>query len=202
MNLKNKYYFWEKEISSKVCDDIIKLGLSKDKKQGSISNHKIKGSKLKKIRDSNVVFLNDHWLFKLIFHHVSTANKMAGWNFDIDYTENMQFTIYGKNQHYDWHCDSAEEPYDCPHDIKKHGKVRKLSVTVSLTDPKEYKGGDFEFDFRTHKDVNKIKFYKSKKIKPKGSIIVFPSYTWHRVLPVTSGTRYSLVAWVCGRPFR
>ena len=202
MNLKNKYYYWQKELSPKICDDIIKLGLSKDKKKGTIFNPKIKGYRLKKLRDSNVVFLDEHWLFKLIFHYVKTANEMAGWNFDIDYTENMQFTIYNKNQHYGWHCDSSEIPYDCPHDIKKHGKIRKLSVTVSLTDPKEFKGGDFEFDFRTYNDIKKTKFIKPKEIKPKGSILVFPSHTWHRVLPVTTGTRYSLVAWVCGKPFK
>ena len=199
MNLKNKYYFWKKELSPKVCDDIIKLGLSKEKKQGSIYDYKVKGKKLKKLRDSNVVFLDEPWLFKLVFFYVNTANKLAGWNFDIDYVENMQFTIYNKNQHYGWHCDSSEIPYDCPKDIKKHGKVRKLSVTISLTDPKKYKGGEFEFDFRTHNDV---KFYKTKEIKSRGSMVIFPSFMWHRVLPVTSGTRYSLVVWVCGKPFK
>jgi hypothetical protein len=27
-------------------------------------------------------------------------------------------------------------------------KIRKLSVTCSLSDPKDYKGGELEFDFR------------------------------------------------------
>ena len=37
--------------------------------------------------------------------------------------------------------------------------------------------------------------------KVKGTIVVFPSFVWHRVTPVTSGTRYSLVNWLQGRPF-
>ena len=75
-------------------------------------------------------------------------------------------------------------------------------MSISLSDPKEYKGGDFEFDFRQHVNIKKNSFLKAKELKPKGSIIVFPSYIWHRVLPITSGTRYSLVAWVCGKPFK
>jgi len=41
-----------------------------------------------------------------------------------------------------------------------------------------------------------------KEILPKGSIVVFPSFVWHRVQPVTKGTRYSLVVWNLGYPFK
>ena len=52
-----------------------------------------------------------------------------------------------------------------------------------------------------------MNFTKSSKelcteIRPQGSVIVFPSFVWHRVTPVTKGTRYSLVLWTCGQPFR
>ena len=58
--------------------------------------------------------------------------------------------------------------------------------------------------------VNDHDFERNKKrptkacteIRPRGSIIVFPSFCWHRVAPVTKGTRYSLVMWNLGRPFR
>jgi len=36
----------------------------------------------------------------------------------------------------------------------------------------------------------------------KGNIIVFPSYCWHKVFPVTSGERYSLVGWYLGAPYK
>ena len=55
---------------------------------------------------------------------------------------------YKKGQFYDWHCDSFEEPYNQPENVNTHGKQRKLSMTVSLTNPEEYEGGDLEFDFR------------------------------------------------------
>ena len=41
-----------------------------------------------------------------------------------------------------------------------------------------------------------------KEILSKGSIIVFPSFVWHRVKPVTKGTRYSIVMWNLGYPFK
>ena len=80
--------------------------------------------------------------------HRHQANANAGWNFDWDWSESCQFTEYKKDHFYDWHCDSFEEPYNRPDNENTHGKVRKLSMTVSLTDPDEYEGGDLEFDFR------------------------------------------------------
>jgi PKHD-type hydroxylase len=81
-----------------------------------------------------------------------------------------------------------------------HGKLRKLSVVISLSDPKDYEGGDFEFQFRGSDDPTLTKIVP--EIKPKGSVLVFPSYIWHRVKPITKGLRYSLVAWVRGNPYR
>ena len=84
-------------------------------------------------------------------------------------------------------------------------KIRKLSVTCQLSDQTEYKGGELEFDFRNYDpymrdEVEHVK--QAKDILTKGSIIVFPSFVWHRVKPVTEGTRYSLVLWNLGRPFK
>jgi PKHD-type hydroxylase len=80
------------------------------------------------------------------------------------------------------------------------GKIRKLSVTVSLSDPKNYKGGNLKFDFGPHSAGGR--FHTCTEIRPRGSIIVFPSHVYHQVTPVTQGTRYSLVAWNLGYPFK
>jgi PKHD-type hydroxylase len=82
------------------------------------------------------------------------------------------------------------------------GKIRKLSVTVSLTDPKEYKGGELEFDFRNEDPDKKRAMRTCTEILPKGSVVVFPSFVWHRVKPVTKGVRHSLVIWNLGYPFK
>ena len=81
-----------------------------------------------------------------------------------------------------------------------HGKLRKLSMTVSLTNPDEYEGGDLEFDFRNQDEASQPRI--CEEIRPKGSVIVFPSFVWHRVKPVTKGIRHSLVCWNLGYPFK
>jgi PKHD-type hydroxylase len=100
--------------------------------------------------------------------------------------------------------------WDKPYDRKdannpEHGKIRKLSMTCQLTDGSEYEGGELEFDFRNYdphmrEEAKHLK--QAKEILPKGSIIVFPSFVWHRVKPVTKGVRYSLVMWNLGYPFK
>jgi len=78
-------------------------------------------------------------------------------------------------------------------------------MTCQLTDGSEYEGGELEFDFRNydpHMREESQHLKQAKEILPKGSIIVFPSFVWHRVKPVTKGTRYSLVMWNIGYPFK
>ena len=133
------------------------------------------------------------------------ANRNAGWNFQWDYSESCQITKYGVGQYYGWHCDSWDGPYEKPDDLNSHGKIRKLSVTISLTEPNEYEGGNLEFDMRNQKDWEQDKTKAIRicnEIRPRGSIVVFPSFVWHRVAPVTKGTRYSLVIWNLGWPFK
>ena len=79
------------------------------------------------------------------------------------------------------------------------GKVRKLSVTVNLTTPTNYDGGNLKFDMGPHAVK---RYHVCKEIRPRGSVIVFPSHIYHQVTPVTRGTRYSLVMWNLGHPFR
>jgi PKHD-type hydroxylase len=77
--------------------------------------------------------------------------------------------------------------------------VRKLSISVQLSDCSEYEGGELEFQPRDVQDPNHT--IACTEAQTKGSIIIFPSYVWHRVKPVTKGTRYSLVIWNLGRPY-
>ena len=208
MNLQNYYYYFKSAIPSKICDEIIKFGLEQKsqialtgivKDDDNPTEEEIK--ELSSLRKSDVVWMDGAWIYKEIHPYIETANAEAGWNFDWDFSEACQFTIYEKNQYYGWHYDSAPEPYDDPNNLNIHGKIRKLSVTISLSDESEYEGGDFEFDFRNN-DGEKNQSSVCKEIRPKGSIVVFPSFVRHRVKPVTSGTRYSLVIWNLGKPFR
>ena len=209
MNLNNHYCYFKSALPSRLCDDIIKHGLSHKEtlgKTGDFDNKKLSKNDvndLKRKRNSNIVWLNDPWIYKELQPYIHKANKTAGWNFQWDMSESMQFTKYKLNQYYDWHCDSWNKPYE--QEGPQKGKIRKLSMTCQLTDGSEYEGGELEFDYRNYDPHmrNEAKHLKQvKEILSKGSIIVFPSFVWHRVKPVTSGTRYSLVVWHLGRPFR
>jgi len=206
MNLKNYYWYFQKAIPESFCDKIIKEGFKKNPQSGRILNQKNKLSekeekKLKKLRNSNIVWLNNKWIYEKLHPYINVANINAGWNFEWDWSEPAQFTIYNKNQHYHWHCDSHKDPYDRPDDLNHHNKTRKLSMTLSLSDPKDYKGGELEFDFRDSTNGEPV-LKKCTEILPKGSLVVFPSFVYHRVRPVTKGTRLSLVIWSIGYPFK
>ncbi len=214
MNLNNYFWYFQSAIPERICDLIVKYGKSEKQKEhmaitggygrdrdlqkNPLTDNEI--NDIKKKRNSNIVWMNDKWIYKEIQPYINQANRNAGWNFEWDWSESCQFTKYKLNQYYDWHCDSWDKPYAEPGPTQ--GKIRKLSVTVSLSDPKDYKGGELEFDLRNEDPDKKSNIHVCKQILPKGSLVVFPSFVWHRVKPVTSGTRYSLVIWNLGRPFK
>ena len=212
MNLQNYYYYFQSALTPRFCDELIKYGISQQEQLALTGGQTEKVNKgkplddkdiidLKKKRDSNIVWLNDRWIYKEIQPFIHQANKLAGWNFDWSFSESCQFTKYKLNQFYDWHADAWESVYDNPSNPDTHGKIRKLSVTCSLSAPEDYEGGELEFDFR-NTDPDKQSVRKCAEIKPRGSIVVFPSFVWHRVKPVTKGTRYSLVIWNLGYPYK
>jgi PKHD-type hydroxylase len=217
MNLSNHYWYFSGVLTPQFCDDVIAYansqkeqmaitggyGRDRDLNKKPLNKEEIKD--LKRKRNSDLVWLNDTWIYKELHPYVHEANARAGWNFEWDRSESCQFTKYKHNQYYDWHCDGWDKPYERKEGDPDNGKIRKLSMTCQLTDGSEYTGGELEFDFRNYdphmRDESKHRV-QCKEILPKGSIIVFPSFVWHRVKPVTSGTRYSLVVWHLGRPFK
>ena len=208
MNLTNYYWYFKSAIPENICDDISKYGKQLQEQMavtGGLDNKKLNKKQLidlKKKRDSDIVWINERWVYKEIQPYIHRANAAAGWNFNWDYSESCQFTKYKKGQYYDWHCDSWDRPYQRKQGDPSNGKIRKLSVTVTLSDPKDYKGGELEFDFRNNDPDKKSSVRKCTEILPKGSLVVFPSFVWHRICPVKSGERNSLVIWNLGYPFQ
>ena len=209
MNLFNYYYYFPSVLTPRFCDEVIKYANAQKEEMartGGYGDRKLNKQEvldLKRKRNSDLVWLNDTWIYKELHPYVHKANREAGWNFDWERSESCQFTKYKLNQYYDWHCDSWKESYVRQReDDQSHGKIRKLSVTVTLSDPKDYKGGELEFDFRDLDPDKKPNIQKCKEILPKGSLVVFPSFVWHRVCPVKSGERNSLVIWNLGWPFK
>ena len=198
MNYKKLFYYFDSAFSPFLCDKIIEEGYSNNPDfaltgKAGYTRSKKEIEKTKEIRNSNVSWINDWWVKKELEPYVKRANEMAGWNFNFTKSEASQFTIYEPGEYYDWHRDAQNYPYT---QGEQNGKIRKLSVTVSLSNPEDYEGGFLEFS--RENDFNKKYFYKVREILPRGSICVFPSYTWHRVSPVTKGKRLSLVQWNLG----
>ena len=210
MQLQNYYWYYQSAVPSRICDEIVKYSKSiQDQiaRTGNFNNIKKLNQKqikdLKKKRDSDIVWLNERWVYKEIQPYVHQANADAGWNFQWDFSENCQFTKYNKGQYYDWHCDGWDRPYQKQQGDPSNGKIRKLSVTVSLSEGGvDYKGGELEFDFRNLGPDKKRYGRKCKEILPKGSLVVFPGFIWHRVCPIKKGTRHSLVMWNLGWPYK
>jgi PKHD-type hydroxylase len=125
------------------------------------------------------------WIYEKLGGMVEEANREL-WKFNLySMDEMIQYTEYYQDGgHYDYHLDiGGGYPLN----------QRKISITVQLTGPDEYSGGDFE-----------ILRGKSPESLPKlkGCVLVFPSYLLHRVTPVTGGTRKSLVLWVGGDSYK
>ena len=76
-----------------------------------------------------------------------------------------------------------------------------MSLICNLTDPKKFTGGEVEFDVTNLARKEKV-ILQCKEVKQQGTIVIFPSYIWHRVKPVKSGTRKSIVNWSVGDPWK
>ena len=96
--------------------------------------------------------------------------------------------------------DQFRKPYN-KFDPNHNGKIRKISMSLQLTDGSEYEGGDLEFCSENIPSKDR-EFTSCKDARNKGTFIFFPSFLFHRVKPVTKGIRKSLVVWFIGRPYK
>ena len=194
MLLKHNYYYFKQAVPIKTCKKILKAGRSKIKEVATTLD---KSSY--KDRKCKIAWINDKWIYDIINPLIHTANKEAGWNFQWDWNESSQFTIYEKGHYYGWHMDQYLPKKN--KDKNLDGKIRKLSLTLQLTDRTEYDGGDFQCRWIDHRKKNLLDTVTIDDAKDIGTIIIFPSFIHHQVLPITRGKRESLVNWSVGRVF-
>jgi len=147
---------------------------------------------VEKYRISNVKFHERNqdtaWIFDRLNFVIQAINEKF-YNFNLNGYSKFQYTTYNSEDsgHYDWHMDMTMGKYEMP-DIEH----RKLSLTLLLNDT--FMGGQF--------CINVGKEDKADMpMMKKGRILLFPSFMNHRVMPVTMGTRRSLVVWVLGPKF-
>lgn len=176
----NTYAYWEKAFTPEECKKIIKI--AKDKGL-------IKGTTRDKsdIRESEICWLyssdNLDWVFRKITDIVLNLNDRF-FQFDLHgLNEGLQFTNYkAPSNKYGKHIDKSF-----------NSLIRKLSLSIQLTNPKEYEGGEL-FLYEEEKGT--------EMKKEQGTLILFPSYILHEVKPVIKGERNSLVSWVTGKQFK
>jgi PKHD-type hydroxylase len=180
------FAWWEKFLTPEECKEIIKDNKAK-LKQGRVSGKELINQK---IRDSHIYFISPipkyHWLFQKLSEVILNLNERF-FKLELNgLTEGVQFTNYkaqkGKEGFYGKHTDCVF-----------NGIIRKLSISIQLSDPKTYEGGDLLL----YPEAEPLKMKKGQ-----GTLVIFPSYTLHEVTPVTKGERNSLVCWVNGPPFK
>jgi len=174
------YAYSEKVFSKIECEKIIKIA----KNEGLIKGT-TRGKTDVRLSDITWLYANDdlQWVFRKITDVVLFLNNKY-FNFDIfGLNEGLQFTNYkAPSDKYGKHID------------RSHGTlVRKLSISIQLTDPKDYQGGEL-FLYEDEKGL--------EMSKEQGTLILFPSFILHEVKPVTKGERNSLVSWVTGKQFK
>ena len=138
-------------------------------------------------RMTDVAWVKDQSLLLMLLRMVKQINRQAHWNLNISGVEPVQFGSYGESGFYDWHIDQ--------HPKIINGVVRKISMSLFLNE--DYEGGEFDLELYSPDTDPRFKTFKLKT----GSAIFFQGDQWHRVRPVTSGLRKSLVAWFYGPPY-
>jgi PKHD-type hydroxylase len=131
------------------------------------------------LRKGSVAWLATPWLSARLGEAVATINE-AHFGFHLKGLEPLQYARYAEGDHFDWHVDMG------------HGNQRKLSLTVQLSDPSEYAGGDLVLRLGSRFEAME---------RAQGAVIAFPSWVPHCVEPVRQGVRRGLVAWAHGPAF-
>ena len=180
------YYYFTNAFTEQELEKIIEIGESQPKIKATTVGEDV-SQKESDYRVSDIAWLSNNPKTSFVFEKISDLAIKANsemWNFDIwDFQDDLQYTTYyGNGGHYDWHADLGVGISN-----------RKLSVVLQLSNPDEYEGGDLQMN--TGGSILNIP-------REKGLICFFPSFVLHRVTPLSSGLRRSLVTWLCGANLR
>jgi PKHD-type hydroxylase len=187
--VQEEFAYWEGFLTKEDIDTILALPNWHDIGQAQVgdNSHSVMN---KEIRTTDVAW----WLpcektkhiWEKIVNVIAEANNQF-FHFDLTGCyEPAQLGLYKAKDkgHYDWHIDCG----------MKNAVPRKLSLTILLSDPDDFKGGNLELKTTNDKPITVEQV--------QGRAYFFPSYTLHRVTPVTKGIRRSLVMWIGGPPFK
>jgi len=178
----NFYAFWNNAFSKEECQTIINIAKDKGLIKGITKGES-------DVRDSKISWLytsdNIDWVFRRVTDITLNLNKQF-FKFDLfGINEGFQFTNY----------EAPSGKYGKHVDRGINMGVRKLSISIQLTNPEEYEGGELKLYDGNDDEANIME-------KAQGTLIIFPSYVLHEVMPVSKGERNSLVTWVTGKQFK
>jgi len=174
-------------FSHAELDQIIAYGDSLRFSEATVGNNEPPGSD---VRVAKVAWISHNDVIPWLYDRMAwVARRLNGqfYKFDISgFQEDMQYTLYdaADTGHYTWHMDADSSDTKPP---------RKLSMVLQLSDPADYEGGELEIMSSAN---------PTAVDKQRGLITAFPSYIMHRVTPVTSGKRKTIVVWVTGPAFK
>ena len=174
------FMIWQGAVSDQRIKRIIEHGENQVQQAATVM-----GGGVIDHRRSEIAWLNDDIeLRNYLFGFAFEANRH--WGFHIHNDADIQYTKYKAEDqgHYGLHSDTD---WFSPLQV-----TRKISITVQLSNPDEYAGGDFELEGSS----------LPPDYKHRGTVLAFPSYLMHMVKPVTSGVRRSLVTWIEGPQWR
>jgi len=157
------------------------------------------GAEESEVRNSDIAWLEVNCDYSHMVHtqveQFMKQQNLHRFGFQIESLEPCQYTSYTYDkdspQHYDWHIDSFLGG------VSGSMAERKLSCSIQLSDPSTYEGGNLEVGVGYTDDAP-----RTEAMREQGTCILFPSFTPHRVTPVTKGTRKSLVIWAVGPDWR
>ena len=158
-------------FSTDEVNQAVQLGDSLIHTEGLIKNDKLNH----KVRNAKIAWIHpgkDTWW---LFDRAIMVFK-SGLPFST--LQSFQYTVYYDKGHYDFH-----------RDIGTGDEIMKARVNVGilqLSSPSEYKGGVLQIK---HEDEI------IDVMKTKGMVTTFPIQLEHRVTPVTSGVRKTLIMW-------
>jgi PKHD-type hydroxylase len=190
------YRLWNGVLPAKVCEAVVEEFSDDDFYEASIQRMDGTAGIEPATRDTHHVFIEPaHWTGSFVTHFAEQANLL--WNLDVLGLGTLSILRYTTGSHFNWHVDVLAYDQTNYEPFAGRGPLeRKLSVTVNLSDPADYDGGDLEFLNGTGQ------LYAQPQLREQGSVVVFPSTVGHRVTPVTRGTRYAIVGWLVGPPIR
>ena len=148
----------------------------------------------KKFRSSKISWINDESIRKSFLNIAQQVNLDAKWFLNIFHCEPLQMTFYDEGDYYCWHIDQGLPVLYSDNNFLG---CRKISMTLFLSDPEEYDGGEFDIEVGCPMLEDRVHTYKERK----GTAIFFKSDFWHQVRPIKSCNRKSIVAWFVGSPY-